>query len=100
MTEPAETISASPVDYSTAVGYALHMEMRRLLLTYVTGALLLPVGVDLLFGGRFVFGPHIVGWLLGLLLTVLGATLLFAGIVGAAFKLVTDANRLALASVD
>lgn len=100
MTDPAETIAESPVDYSTAVGYALHMEMRRLLLTSVAGTLVLSVGVDLFLGGRFVGGPGVAGWVLGLLLTVVGATLLFAGLVGAAVKLVTDANRLAAASVD
>jgi hypothetical protein len=100
MTDPADTIAHSPVDYSSAVGYALHVEMRRLLLTYVTGALLLPIGVDLLSGGRLAAGAPLLGWILGLLVTVVGATLLFAGLVGAAFKLVTDANRLASTTLD
>jgi len=100
MAEPSDVIAGSPVDYSTAVGYALHLEMRRLLLTYVTGTILTSVGVDLFLGGRFVGGGGLVGWLLGLLLTVGGATLLFAGLVGAVFKLVTDANRLASTTLD
>ncbi len=97
MADPAETIRSSPVDFATAVAYALHPEMRRLILLYVVGALVLPAGLRLLLGPSLTGGPELrLFWgLVGLVVAVAGATFLFAGVVGAVFKLVTDANRLA-----
>lgn len=97
MAEPPGELTESPVDFETAVAYALSPVMRRLIILYVVGVLLLPVGLGL-FLGR---GPHafllgLAVQVIGLALAVLGAALLFAGLVGAAFKLVTDANRLAV----
>ncbi len=37
----------------------------------------------------------IIGLLLGVAITIAGAVLLFGGLIGALFKLVADANRLA-----
>jgi len=43
---------------------------------------------------------QVLGRLIGLGVAVVGATFLFAGLVGAAFKVVTDANLLAAADLD
>jgi len=97
MASPEETLARSPVDFETAVAYALHPEMRRLLILYLAGSALLPAGLSVLFtntvtGTVFIDGP------LGLLLVLVGAVFLFGGAVGGLFKLVTDANRLARVS--
>jgi len=97
MAEPEDTLRDSPVDFDSAVAYALHDEMRRLLILYIVGTLLLPIGLGLYFD------PGVVGrgfqeplrQLIGLVITLVGATFLFSGLVGAAFKLVADANILA-----
>lgn len=97
MAEPEDTLSDSPVDFDSAVAYALHPEMRRLIILYVVGAMLLPVGV-----AAFLNPPpftalviELVLRVVGLVIAVVGATFLFGGLVGATFKLVTDANVLA-----
>jgi len=90
MSEKNKTIRNSPVTFETAVGYALHREMRRLILTFSTGALVLSAGLGILDNTDSILelGP-------GMVVTIGGAVLFFGGLVGAAFKLVTDANRLA-----
>ncbi len=93
MAEPEEVLRDSPVDFDSAVGYALQPVMRRLVIVYVVGALLLPVGLSMFVGPTS--GIGIISQLIGLVVAVVGATLLFAGLIGAAFKLVTDANTLA-----
>lgn len=99
MADTAETLRESPVDFSTAVAYALHPEMRRLIILYVVGTVLLPVGFQGLIGPGVtgVASLRLFESVLGVLGVIVGATLLFAGLVGAIFKLVTDANRLAVA---
>ena len=99
MAEPPAELTESPVDFETAVAYALSPVMRRLIILYVVGVLLLPVGMGLFLGpGPLNVLLGVVVKVLGLVLAVAGAALLFAGLVGAAFKLVTDANRLAVDS--
>ena len=94
--EPEDILRESPVDFDTAVAYALHPGMRRLIIMYVVGLLLVPVGLGAFVNPPFAPLPlEIVLRLVGLALAVVGATLLFGGLVGAAFKLVTDANLLA-----
>lgn len=95
MSEPEDTLRDSPIDFETAVAYALHPEMRRLLILYVVGAVLLPFGVSMMQTPALGALPPIVALVLGVLLTVVAAAFLFAGLVGAAFKLVTDANVVA-----
>jgi hypothetical protein len=97
MVEPEDTLGESPVDFESAVAYALHPEMRRLIILYIVGAVLLPSGLALFLDPGYVFWERFIGRLLGLGIAVVGATFLFAGLVGAVFKLVTDANLLAAA---
>lgn len=98
MAQPEDTLRESPIDFDTAVAYALHPEMRRLLILYVVGAVLLPVGLSM-FGGSFVLAPGVIPQLVsmvaGLLVTVVAAVFFFAGLIGAVFKLVADANIIA-----
>jgi len=96
MVEPPAELTDSPIDFGTAVAYALQPEMRRLIILYVVGVLMVPLGLELfLEGGLYVTLLGLLTRLIGLVLTVIGATLLFGGLIGAAFKLVTDANRTA-----
>ncbi|MFB6171565.1 MAG: hypothetical protein ABEJ23_03455 [Haloarculaceae archaeon] len=98
MTEPEDVLASSPVDFDSAVAYALHPEMRRLIILYVVGALLLPTGLAAFLSPPFAgFLVELVVRLVGLVVAVVGAAFLFGGAVGAAFKLVTDANLLAMA---
>ncbi|NIS29779.1 MAG: hypothetical protein GWN07_06210 [Actinobacteria bacterium] len=97
MADPPSQLTESPVDFETAVAYALSPVMRRLIILYVVGVLLLPVGMGIFLGTPLhTLLPGLVLKLVGLLLAVAGAALLFAGLFGAAFKLVTDANRVAV----
>ena len=96
MADPPSELTESPVDFETAVAYALQPVMRRLIILYVVGVLMLPVGMGLFLNRGFhnlLLG--LLGTVIGLVLAIAGAALLFAGLVGAAFKVVTDANRLA-----
>lgn len=97
MPDPEQTLRDSPVDFDSAVAYALHPEMRRLIILYVVGSILLPTGLAVFLDpSQFeAFMVRIVRQAIGLLVAILGATFLFGGLVGAAFKLVTDANILA-----
>lgn len=98
MAEPEDTLRNSPVDFDSAVAYALHPEMRRLLILYLVGTLLLPIGVAM-FLDPGVFGgvAQIVRQAIGLGIAIVGAIFLFGGLVGAAFKVVADANIVAQA---
>jgi len=97
MAEPEEVLRESPVDFDSAVAYALHPEMRRLILLYVVGVLLSTSGLSLFVSPAVGPAAQALLWRgVGLVLTVVGATFLFGGLVGAAFKLVADANILAL----
>ena len=101
MTEPEDTLRDSPIDFGSAVAYAFQPEMRRLLILFVVGTILLPFGLETFLNlnspPRF-FGRGLVElvWrVIGLVVAIAGATFLFGGLVGAVFKLVTDANLLA-----
>jgi len=96
MAEPEDTLSRSPVDFDSAVAYALHPEMRRLIILYLVGTLLLPIGLSM-FASPLVFDGlvRIVWQVAGLGIVLVGATFFFGGVIGALFKLVADANLLA-----
>ncbi|MFB6105855.1 MAG: hypothetical protein ABEJ70_02675 [Halobacteriaceae archaeon] len=96
MADAEDVLAESPVGFTDAVAYALHPTMRRLIILYLVGSLLLSVGVSMLVSTGFApFLVRVVRWVVALALVVGGATFLFGGVVGAAFKLVTDANLLA-----
>jgi hypothetical protein len=95
MPDPETVLSDSPVDFDSAVAYALHPEMRRLIILYVVGTVLLPVGMSAFFGPSFGMLGGLLGRVIGLVVAVVGAVFLFGGLIGAAFKLVADATILA-----
>ena len=101
MPEPEDTIRESPVDFDTAVAYALHPEMRRLVILSIAGTFLLPVGMGLFlssagFGaGLGVLAIDIVRRVFGLAIALVGAAFFVGSLVGGAFKVVADANILA-----
>lgn len=94
MSDSAEVISSSPIDFKTAVAYALHPPMRRLLIIWGLGAFLCPYGLSLFFNAPRYAGI-LTKYVFGLGFTVGGAVLFFAGLIGALLKVMTDAQRLA-----
>jgi len=109
MAAPEETLRESPVDFDSAVAFALQPVMRRLIILYLVGTLLLPVGYSAFVAPTAISGiigralvlvaptaiSGIIERAIGLVVALVGATLLFAGLVGAVFKIVVDANILA-----
>ena len=97
MSDPEEVLSDSPADFDSSFAYALHPEMRRLIIVAVVGSLILPIGLAMFLDPGFVIGPaeQLLRQMIGLLLAIVGAALLFGGLVGALFKIVTDANIVA-----
>lgn len=92
MSSPKTIATASPVGFEEAVAYALHPAMRRLIILYLVGTLLVPTGLSWLLQPPIL---PVIGNVVGLVVTIVGAVFLFGGLVGTLFKLVTDANLLA-----
>lgn len=98
MTSAESVLRDSPIDFETAVAYALQPDMRRLIIVYLLGGILTTFGLSLFVEpGFFSLPVELVVSIVGLVIAVVGAALLFGGLIGAAFKVVTDANRLAAA---
>jgi hypothetical protein len=95
MTDPEDILSDSPADFDSSFAYALHGEMRRLLIVTILGTVLYPFGLGLLFGTEETLGVYFLPQVIGLGFTVLGAAFLFGGIVAVLFKTVVDANTVA-----
>lgn len=96
--DPEEILGDSPADFDSSFAYALHSEMRRLLIVAILGLLVFPTGLAMFFDPGFFLegtGEEFVRRVVGLLLALAGAGLLFGGLVGALFKLITDANIVA-----
>ena len=98
LTGAESVLRDSPVDFETAVAYALQPDMRRLIIVYLLGGVLTTFGLSLFVEPGFVSLPvELVASIVALVVAVVGAAMLFGGLIGAAFKVVTDANRLATA---
>ena len=97
MSDPEKVLPDSPADFDSSVAYALHAEMRRLIILVVVGSLLLSVGMAMFTDPGTVsrFGPEIFRRVVWLGVGLVGATLFFGGLVGALFKIVTDATIVA-----
>ena len=101
MADPEDILHDSPADFDSSFAYALHGEMRRLLVVTVLGSFLFPLGLGLFFtaSGR-IFITTLLWRGFGLALALAGATLLYGGIVAVLFKTITDANIVAAEATD
>lgn len=101
MSAPEDVLTDSPADFDSSFAYALHGDMRRLLIVTIVGSILLPLGLALfidpaVFGG----GARLVRRIIGLAIGLVGAAFLYGGLIGVLFKVVTDANIVAAANRD
>ena len=94
MSDPEDILSDSPADFDSSFAYALHGEMRRLLIVTILGTVLYPFGLGL-FLSSFPPGAPLLSAAVGLVLALVGAAFLFGGIVAVLFKTVVDANTVA-----
>ena len=98
MPDPEHILRDSPADFNSSVAYALHPDMRRLLILFVVGSFTFSLGLAMFFtAGGFsdLFGPALIQLLAGVVVALVGAALFFGGLIGALFKLITDANIIA-----
>lgn len=99
MSSPEDLLADSPADFDSSLAYALHPEMRRLVIVWATGWLLTPIGLSMFLQARLFSDIHSTAGILqgigGLVIAVIGAALFFGGLIGALFKLVVDANLVA-----
>lgn len=97
MADPESVLSDSPADFDSSMAYALHGEMRRLLIVTIVGSLLLPVGFAVFLDPIYFadFSERLVRRGLGLLFALVGAAFFYGGVVAILFKIVTDATILA-----
>lgn len=96
---PEKTLAHANVDFDSAFAYALSPDMRRLIIVFLAGWLLFPLGLALFFDPRFISQgsliPQLLTMILGLAVVVVAGALLFGGLIGALFKTIADANVLA-----
>lgn len=94
-----ETLARDGVAFDAALAYALSPAMRRLIIVFLAGWFLSPIGLALLADPFFLMHrlsiPRILVTAVGLVLLVVAGALLFGGLIGALFKTVADANVLA-----
>jgi hypothetical protein len=102
MKDPEDVLANSPADFDSSFAYALHSEMRRLIIVTVVGSLLLPIGLGMFFNPGFLLDTsgEIINQLIGLALALVGAVLFYGGLVGVLFKIVTDANIISQAAIE
>lgn len=92
MVSPEEILADSPADFDTSLGYALHVEMRRLLIVMIVGSILLPIGLaTFLEPGLWAGITRVLVQVMGLVFAIIGAALFYGGLVAIVFKIVTDA---------
>lgn len=97
MADPEDVLSDSPADFDSSFAYALHGEMRRLLIVTILGALLFPTGLAVFLDSTLALSdlPELGVGLLGLGIAIVGAAFFFGGIVAVLFKTIADANIVA-----
>ena len=97
MKDPEHILSDSPADFNSSFAYALHGEMRRLLIITLVGAFVFPAGLSLFLDPTSIAGieEEVVIRLIGLVVGIIGAAFLYGGLVGTLFKIITDANIVA-----
>jgi len=95
VTDLEDILSDSPAEFDSSFAYALHGEMRRLLIVTILGTVLYPFGLGLLFHEQSSLLTEVLGRGTGLDITLVGAAFLFGGIVAVLFKTIVDANTVA-----
>ncbi len=97
MAQPERLLADSPADFDSSLAYALHAEMRRLLIVMIVGSILLPTGLMIFFEPSMwlPLGMMFVHQLVGLVLAIVGAAFFYGGAVAILFKIVTDATIIA-----
>lgn len=98
MVAPEDVLADSPADFNSSFAYALHAEMRRLLIVTIVGSLLLPIGLAIFIDPSYwTFAPpaNLVIRLIGLGLAIVGAAFFYGGVVAVLFKIITDATIVA-----
>lgn len=96
MADPEDVLADSPADFDSSLAYALHSEMRRLIIVTIVGSLILPIGLAAFIDpAAFLDSNEVIAQAIGLVVAIIGAGLLFGGLIGSLFKLVTDANIVA-----
>ncbi|WP_430505072.1 hypothetical protein [Haloparvum sp. PAK95] len=93
-------LARDDVTFESAFAYALSPDMRRLVIVFLFGWLLSSLGLALFLQPWVLVGhggtlPQTIAMIVGLVVTVAGAALLFGGLIGALFKTIVDANTLA-----
>ena len=92
MGAPEELLADSPADFDSSLAYALHAEMRRLIIVSIVGSILLPIGIAVFLDPtRTAFPPQVLRQALGIGLALVGAAFLYGGLIAILFKTVTDA---------
>ena len=93
------TLSRDGVAFDAALAYALSPDMRRLIIVFLAGWFLSPLGIAMFVDPVFLTHrfalPRILVMVVGLVVLVVAGVLLFGGLIGALFKTVADANVLA-----
>jgi len=99
MSDPEDVLRDSPADFDSSLAYALHGEMRRLLIVTFLGSILFPLGLGLFLDPGPFLGTFegLLRQAVGLVVALVGAAFLFGGIVAVLFKTVTDATIVAQA---
>ncbi|WP_152418076.1 hypothetical protein [Haloferax elongans] len=94
MSPPEKLTNKPPISFETALAYALHREMRRLIIVFIAGVFISNIGLVAFFGYNVAPEYYPIPKILGLIVAIIGLTLLFGGLVGSLFKLVVDATSL------
>ncbi|MGZ0745647.1 hypothetical protein [Haloparvum sp. AD34] len=94
------TLARDDVTFESAFAYALSPDMRRLVIAFLFGWLVSSLGLALFLQPWILVGhggmlPQTISMIIGIVVTVGGAALLFGGLIGALFKTIADANALA-----
>lgn len=96
MSSPEDVLKRSPVDFKSAIAYSLQKDVRRLIITFIAGLLLSSTGWSWFAHPELHPLVGVLDQTIGLLFLLIGVPLLIGGLVGSAFKIITDAFILAI----
>jgi D-alanine-D-alanine ligase-like ATP-grasp enzyme len=93
---PEDVLKRSPVDFKSAIAYSLQEDVRRLIITFIAGLLFSSTGWSYFVYPELHVFDGLLDQTIGLVLLLIGIPLLIGGLVGSAFKIITDAFILAM----